>query len=45
MQKYMLGKQDARTSLLNVVTELERRMKAYLAENPGSSVEQPKGLQ
>lgn len=45
MQKYMLGKQDARTSLFNVVTELEKRMKAYLAENPGSSVEQPKGLQ
>ncbi len=44
MQKYLLGRQDARTSLFNVVLELEKRMKAYLAENPGSAVEQPKGL-
>lgn len=45
MQKYLLGKQSAETSLFNVSNELERRMKAYLAENPGSSVEKPKGLQ
>jgi multiple sugar transport system substrate-binding protein len=44
MQKYLLGKQSASTSLSNVSNELERRMKAYLAENPGSAVEQPKGL-
>ncbi|MDT4762581.1 sugar ABC transporter substrate-binding protein [Sphaerochaeta sp. PS] len=44
MQKYLLGKQSAKVSLANVVYELEKRMKAYLAENPGSAVEQPKGL-
>jgi len=44
MQKYLLGKQSAKVSLTNVVSELEKRMKAYLADNPGSAVEQPKGL-
>jgi len=44
MQKYLLGKQDAQTSLTNVSNELEKRMKAYLKDNPGSSVEKPKGL-
>ena len=44
MQKYLLGEQDAATALHNVSDELEARMKAYLAENPGSAVEQPKGL-
>lgn len=44
MQKYLLGKQSAEVSLTNVVNELEKRMKSYLSENPGSSVEQPKGL-
>ncbi len=44
MQKYLLGKQDAETSLTNVSNELESRMKTYLSENPGSMVEQPKGL-
>ena len=45
LQKYLLGRQSAEDSLFRVVLELERRMKAYLAENPGSSVEKPKGLQ
>jgi multiple sugar transport system substrate-binding protein len=45
MQKYLLGKQDAATSLTNVSNELEKRMKEYLAANKGSSVEKPKGLQ
>ncbi|MFH2115110.1 MAG: sugar ABC transporter substrate-binding protein [Spirochaetota bacterium] len=44
IQKYLLGKQDAKTSLENVSKELERRMKLYLKENPGSAVEEPKGL-
>lgn len=44
MQKYLLGRQSAETSLFNVVKELEKRMKVYLADNPGSAVEQPKGL-
>jgi len=44
MQKYILGQQDAETSLGNVARELEARMKQYLADNPGSAVEQPKAL-
>lgn len=44
MQKYLLGTQSAEKSLTNVSKELETRMKAYLADNPGSSVEKPKGL-
>lgn len=44
MQKYLLGKQSSLTSLTNVSNELERRMKQYLADNPGSVVEKPKGL-
>ena len=44
MQKYLLGQQDAETSLGNVARELEARMKQYLADNPGSAVEQPKAL-
>ena len=44
IQKYLLGKQSAETSLKNVSNELERRMKTYLKENPGSKVEKPKGL-
>ena len=45
LQKYLLGKQSAQDSLFNVMEELEKRMKNYLKENPGSAVEQPKGLQ
>ena len=44
MQKYLLGQQDAATSLGNVAKELEARMKQYLTDNPGSKVEQPKAL-
>ena len=44
MQKYLLGQQDAETSLGNVAKELEARMKQYLTDNPGSAVEQPKAL-
>ncbi|MDO4547315.1 MAG: sugar ABC transporter substrate-binding protein [Clostridia bacterium] len=44
MQRYLLGEQDAYTSLHNISDELEARMIAYLADNPGSAVEQPKGL-
>jgi multiple sugar transport system substrate-binding protein len=44
MQKYLLGQQDAKTSLGLVAGELEKRMKEYLTENPGSAVEQPKSL-
>ena len=44
MQKYLLGQQDAETSLGTVASELEARMIQYLADNPGSAVEQPRGL-
>jgi multiple sugar transport system substrate-binding protein len=44
MQKYLLGQQDAETSLGNVAKELEARMKQYLLDTPGSAVEQPKAL-
>ena len=44
LQKFLLGKQSAKESLMNVMQELEKRMKTYLQENPGSTVEQPKGL-
>lgn len=44
IQKYLLGQQDAKTSLGLVAGELEKRMKQYLADNPGSAVEQPKSL-
>lgn len=44
IQKYLLGEESARVALLNVANELERRMKEYLKDNPGSSVEKPKSL-
>ena len=44
MQRYLLGEEDAATALTNVSDELEARMIQYLADNPGSAVEQPKGL-
>lgn len=44
MQKYLLGQQDAKTTMDLITGELETRMKQYLADNPGSAVEQPKSL-
>ena len=44
LQKFLLGKQNAKDSLFNVVSELEKRMKEYLESNPGSTVEKPKEL-
>ena len=41
VQKYLLGQQDAKTSLYNILNELESRMKKYLSDNPGYKVEQP----
>jgi len=43
-QKFLLGTQDAQTALGKVATELENRMVQYLKDNPGATVEQPKGL-
>lgn len=42
-QKYLLGQQSAEEALNNICTELEKRMKEYLVENPGS-VEQPRSM-
>lgn len=39
IQKYLLGNQDAKTSLTNITTELENRMKQYLTDNPDATVE------
>lgn len=44
VQKYLLDKQDAKTSLYKIANELESRMKKYLADNPGSTVELPKSI-
>lgn len=44
VQKYLLGQQSAEDALGNISTELEKRMKQYLADNPGSVVETPKTL-
>lgn len=41
VQKYLLGQQDARTALHNILNELETRMKKYMADNPGYKIEQP----
>lgn len=41
IQKYLLGQQSAKDALFNVCTELETRMKKYLADNPDATVEAP----
>lgn len=44
VQKYLLGQKDAKSALDTICNELELRMKKYLADNPGSTVEQPKAM-
>lgn len=44
LQKYLLGEIDAETALGTITGELESRMKQYLADNPGSTVEKPKAI-
>lgn len=39
IQKYLLGNQDAETSLTNITNELETRMKQHMADNPDTIVE------
>lgn len=39
IQKYLLGDQDAETSLTYITAELENRMKQYLTDNPDATVE------
>ncbi|MDR2631000.1 MAG: sugar ABC transporter substrate-binding protein [Spirochaetaceae bacterium] len=41
VQKYLLGQQDAKTALDNICNELQARMKKYLADNPGATVQKP----
>jgi multiple sugar transport system substrate-binding protein len=41
VQKHLLGQQSAKAALDNISNELQTRMKKYLADNPGSSVEKP----
>lgn len=44
VQLYLLGRQSAEDALNHIAGELTKRMKEYLAENPGSVVETPKSL-
>jgi multiple sugar transport system substrate-binding protein len=44
VQKYLLGKQDAKTSLDKISGELQTRMKKYLADHKDATVETPKSL-
>lgn len=39
IQKYLLGKQDAKTALSTICNELETRMKKHLTDNPNTTVE------
>lgn len=39
IQKYLLGKEDAKTSLDNICNELQKRMTAYMKEHPDTKVE------
>jgi multiple sugar transport system substrate-binding protein len=45
IQKYLLGEEDAKTSLGNICTMLEKGMKKYLAEHEGATVDTPKTMQ
>lgn len=44
-QKYLLGKQTAEEFLNTIGGELESRMKQYLADNEGATIESPKSMQ
>lgn len=45
LQKYLLGQQSSADTLNNIGAELTKRMKAYLEENEGATVEAPLSLQ
>ncbi|WP_434693273.1 ABC transporter substrate-binding protein [Hungatella sp. SB206] len=45
IQKYLMGQQDAQTALDSFCNVMEERMKAYLKDNPGSTVEEPRTMQ
>lgn len=44
MQKYLLDQQSAEDACNHIGDELTKRMKQYLEDNPGSTVEQPKKI-
>ena len=44
-QKVLLGQQTAQDMMTHIGDELEARMKQYLADNEGSTVESPKSMQ
>ncbi|MEG0720391.1 MAG: sugar ABC transporter substrate-binding protein [Lachnospiraceae bacterium] len=45
LQKYLLGQQSAEEVLKNIGDELTTRMKKYLADNQGATIETPKTMQ
>lgn len=45
LQKYLLGEQTAEDVLNNIGDELTTRMKTYLEENEGATIETPKTMQ
>ena len=45
LQKYLLGQQSAEDVLNHIGDELTTRMKQYLADNEGSTIESPKTMQ
>ena len=44
VQKYLLGKEPAETALSKITDELQKRMKQYLKDHPGSTVEEPQAM-
>lgn len=44
LQKHLLGEKSAKDALNTITSELEKRMKQYLADNPDAAVEQPKSI-
>lgn len=45
VQKYLLGNQDAKTTMDTICNELESRMKTYISEHPDTVVESALGMQ
>lgn len=44
IQKYLLGKESAEKALTTITDELQKRMKQYLKDHPGSTVEEPQSI-
>ena len=45
IQKYLMGQQDAQAALDSFCNVMEERMKTYLKDNPGATVEEPRTMQ